>query len=177
MEAVLSHAVLFIVFIGNGEHISLFGHCLMESRVKYRNLGNVLAENLGAGVDALNMSGIVQGSKGRELLDFSENVGVDENGTVEVSAALYYAVTDGGHFVKSLDSAVLGVEQSVLDRFKSLSVVLHFSLALNLFAVGSLKSDERALGADSFAVAFCKHALVSHIDELVLQGGAACIDN
>ena len=177
MEAVLSNAELLVILIGNGVHICLFGHCLVERGIKNSNLRNFLAENLGAGVNALNVSGIVQGCKGRELLDFAENVGVDKNGMIKVSAALYYAVADCGNLAQILDCAVLGVDKSVLNSLKCLSVVLHLGFAFNLLTVVGLKADKRAVCADSFAVALSQYALVCHINKLILKRRASGVDN
>ena len=149
----------------------------MERGVEHGDLRDLGAEYLGAGVNTLDVSGIVQGSQRRQFLDFVKNICVDQHGMVKVSAALYDTVTDSRNLVKALDGAVFGVEKRILDRLKRLGVVLHLSLALDLAAVGSLKADKSTVGADPFTVALCEYALVGHVDQLVFERRAACVDN
>ena len=115
------------------------------------------------------MRGVVQGSKRRELLDLFKNLIVNKYRVIEVRTALYYAVTDRGDLAEILDRAVLGVDKSVFDRLKSLSVVFHLCFALDFLTVVCLKADERAVGTDPLAVSFCEHALVCHIDKLIFK--------
>ena len=149
----------------------------MKSGVEYRDLGDLGAEYFCTCVDALEMSGVVQGCERRKLFDLRVNVSVDEYAAVKICAALYDSVTDSGNLGEVCDSAVLLVEESFLDGPERLGVVLHFCFALDLLTVVCLEADERAVGADSLTVSLCEHALVCHIDELILQRGAACVDN
>ena len=46
----------------------------MESVVENNNFRNILAEDLAAGTDALNVSGVVQGSEIAQALDAGDNM-------------------------------------------------------------------------------------------------------
>ena len=49
VEAVLSYVELFIALVGETEHISLFGHCLVECCIEYNYLRTVCGDYLLAG--------------------------------------------------------------------------------------------------------------------------------
>ena len=51
VEAVLSYVQLLIILVGKSEHISLFGHCLVECGIKYNYLRCAFGEYLLAGAE------------------------------------------------------------------------------------------------------------------------------
>ena len=61
VEAVAANLVLLIVFIGQGVHIGLGGHRLVEGGVKHSHLGHVGTHHVHAGLDAGDVGGVVQG--------------------------------------------------------------------------------------------------------------------
>lgn len=76
----------------------------MKSVVENNDLGNVLAEDLAAGTDALNMSGIVQGSEIAQALYTGDNILVNKHALLEQRTALDYAVTDSGNVGEIVDN-------------------------------------------------------------------------
>ena len=76
----------------------------MESVVKNNDLGQLLAENLNAGADALNVCGVVQGSKVTEAFNALDNILVDKHTLLEERTALNYAVTDRRDFGKVVNN-------------------------------------------------------------------------
>ena len=58
MEAVATHAVLLVELIGEGIHVGVVGHGLMEGGVEDAHLRQVGQQCLD-GIDALDISGVV----------------------------------------------------------------------------------------------------------------------
>ena len=58
-----------------------------------------------------------------------------------------------------------------------LRVVGHRDLLGKGSAVGGLVADERALLTDTLTVTLGDHLLIIHVDQLIFQAGAACVDN
>lgn len=102
----------------------------MEGVVENNNFRNILAEDLTAGADALNVSGVVQWSKIAQALDAGDNVLVNKNALFEQRTALNYAVTDSGNLGEVVDDLV-GRSENLLDLEESRSVVLSSTLYLN----------------------------------------------
>ena len=55
----------------------------MEGVVENNNFRNILTEYLAAGADALNVSGVVQGSEIAQALDAGDNILVNKNALFE----------------------------------------------------------------------------------------------
>lgn len=102
----------------------------MESVVENNNFRNILAEDLAAGTDALNVSGVVQGSEIAQALDAGDNILVNEHALFEQRTALNYAVADSGDLGEVVDDLV-GRSENLLDLKESRSVVLSSTLYLN----------------------------------------------
>ncbi len=102
VETVAANLVFFIIFIGNGEHISLGRHGQVEAVIKHDNLRNIGAENLTAGTDTHEVGGVVKGSKVDKAFDAFHNLLVNKHRLVEQGAALNHAVADGRYFAHIL---------------------------------------------------------------------------
>lgn len=102
----------------------------MESVVENNNFRNILAEDLAAGTDALNVSGVVQWSEIAQALDAGDNILVNKNALFEQRTALDYAVADSGDLGEVVDDLV-GRSENLLDLEESRSVVLSSTLYLN----------------------------------------------
>ena len=63
VEPVTADAVLRVQVVGDGVEVGLFGQGGVEGRVEDRDLGDLFAEDLGAGVDALEVGRVVQGAR------------------------------------------------------------------------------------------------------------------
>ena len=64
VEAVAAHLVLLVVFIGQGVGVGHGGHGLVEGGVEHGHLGHAGPHDGGAGLDAQDVGGVVQGSQG-----------------------------------------------------------------------------------------------------------------
>ncbi len=177
VEAVAADAVVLIVFIGNCVHVCLAGHGLMEGGIEHRDHGNV-AHNVAAGVDADDVCWVVQGSEGGALLESFHDGIVDAHGGSELLAAVNDAVTDGVDLLHGCDNAVLGAGELVDDGCYCLGMGGHCDVLVEY----GLAADQRGVlevtvKADALAQTLSHDRLGLHVDQLILQGRAACVDN
>ena len=176
MEPVPPDAVFLIVFVRHAEHIRLGGHGLMERRVKHRHLGHVLAEGGHGGVDALHMGGIMQRGQGGIPLDVREHLCVDAHRFIILGAALHHPVPDGGYLGEVVDDFSFPFGQSQLHLFEGGGVIRHGDFLRHHPAVSRLVG-EPAVDSDALAQPFGHDHLAVHVDELILEGGTACVDD
>ena len=179
MEAVAANLVLLIVFIGQGVHIGLGGHRLVEGGVEHGHLGHVLAHDGGAGVDAGDVGGVVERCQGDAVLQSLHDLVGDEDGLVEGLAAVHHAVTHSVDLLHGADDTVVLVHQSVQHGLDGLGMGGHGHidgvqdlLALHLGLVGEL-----AVDADALAQALGQQRAGLGIEQLILQGRAASVDD
>ena len=179
MEAVAANLVLLIVFIGQGVHIGLGGHRLVEGGVEHGHLGHVLAHDGGAGVDAGDVGRVVEGGQGDALLQGLHDLVRDQDGAGEGLAAVDHPVTHRVDLLHGADDAVVLVHQGVQNGLDGLGVGGHghvdgvqHLLALHLGLVGEL-----AVDADALAQALGQQGAGLGVQQLILQGRAASVDN
>ena len=120
---------------------------------------------------------VVQGGQGNEAFDVLNDLLVHQHGLVENGAALHDTVPHGRDLLQALDNAILPVDEGVLHLHKGGGVVQHVHGLLQLAAVGGLMGENAPGHADALAVALAHHLLVVHVDELILQGRAARVDD
>ena len=170
VEAIAANLIFFKILVRNRVNISLRRHGGMEGCIEYRNLRNLLAKNLLAGTDALQVYAVVQRSQRDQFLDGIDNLLVDQNGVHELHAALHHTVAHRGDLGQIFDHADLGVYQSVLDLHECRNVIGHVHRQLLLAAVGGLMTENTISKANSLAVSFCEYFLIGHINQLIFQG-------
>ena len=149
----------------------------MESGVENCDHGDI-AHDITAGIDADDVCGIVQRSKWSALLKSLHDLVGDENGGSKLLAAVNDTVTDSVDLLHGADDAVLGACELVDDCRNSLGV----SGQGNVLIENGLAADQRAVlevtvDTDALAKALGHDRLGLHVDKLVLQRGAACVDN
>ena len=177
MEAVAADAVVLVILIGNGVHVCLTGHGLMERGVEHCDHGNVAHNGL-AGVDTGDVGGIVQGSEGDALFERGHDCVINADGACKLLAAVNHAVTDSVDLLHGGNNAVLRAGQLVNDSRDSLGMSGHGDVLIE----DGLAACQRAVlevtvNADALAQTLCHDLLVGHINELVLKRGAACVNN
>ena len=151
----------------------------MEGGVEHGHLGHVLAHDGGAGVDAGDVGGVVEGGQGDALLQGLHDLIGDEHRAGKGLAAMDYPVAHRIDLLHGADDAVVLVHQSVQHGLDGLGVGGHghidgvqHLLALHLGLVGEL-----AVDADPFAQALGQQGAGLGIQQLILQGRAASVDN
>lgn len=139
----------------------------MESVVENNNFRNILAEDLAAGTDALNVSGVVQWSEIAQALDAGDNILVNKNALFEQRTALDYAVADSGDLGEVVDDLV-GRSENLLDLEESRSVVFELHAVFEFSSVEGIAADF-TVDADTLADALCYKLLAVHVDELIFK--------
>ena len=149
----------------------------MESGVEHCNHGNV-AHNVAAGVDADDVCRVVQGSEGSALLERFHNCIVDAHGGSKLLAAVNDAVADSVDLLHGGDNAVLGAGELVDNSGNCLCVGGHCKILIK-YGLAAYQGAvlEVAVDADALAKALSHDRLGLHVDKLILQGRAACVDN
>ena len=178
VEAVAADAVIPVIFIRNGVHIGLSGHGLVERGVEHGDHRHVVAHDGAAGVDAGDVGGVVQRGERRALLERGHDGVVDFDRAGELLAAVDDTVADGVDLLHGGDHTVLGAGQLVDDRGDGLGVGGH----RQVFVKDGLAADERgvlevAVDADALAQTLGQDVFGLHVDQLILQGRAAGIDD
>ena len=176
MEAVAADAVLLVELIGQSVHEVGGLHALAPGGVEHAHHGGVGQGGLTAG-DAHQVGGVVERSQGDALLHGRDDVVVDDDGAGELLTAMDHAVTHGRDLGHILDDAHLGVGQDVEDHLYGHFVVGHVLLDLHLVAAGGLVGEHAAVDADALAEALGDDGLGVDVDELILEGGAAGVDD
>ena len=177
VEAVAADAVVLIVFIRYGVHIGLARHGLMKSGVKHCDHRHVAHDGL-ACFDAGEVRGVVQRAEGDALLDSVHDRSVNENGLRELLTAVEHAVTDSVYLAHGGDNAVLGAYELVDRCGDSLGMRGHGDIRFkNLLVADQRGVLEMTVNADALAQALGHDLFGLHVDQLILQRGAAGIDN
>ena len=176
MEAVAAHAVLFIELVRQGIHVRLGRHGRVESGVENDNVGHILAKHLLRGTQTQHAGGVVQRSQGAQLFISLDQFFGDQCALAELLAAVDAAVADGADLADIVDDLAFAGSHHLNDLFKSLGVGGEGSGDFPL-AAANLVGDAAAFHADTLAQALAQHLLAIHIDELILQGRGAAVDN
>ena len=166
--------VLLVILVGDGIHIGVLGHGLVEGGVEHEDLGQ-LGQHCAHGFVALEVGGAVQRSELHVLVPFLKHFG-GHNLALREASASHDAMACGGDFVQALDGAIFGIEQGVKHQFDSLGVrgtgrFDNFRLAID-FGL-----EEGALKADFLDTTGGQNRLVVHLVKLVLDRTATAVDN
>ncbi len=176
MEAIAAHAVLLIEFVGDGIHIGLGGHGLVESGIEDAHLRQTGHEFL-HGIHALQVGGVVQGSQVADGLEGLKHLVGEQHALVELLAAVHHAMTHGIDFLQVLDDTNLGVSQQREDELHALGMLGDVVHDLLLLAIGQFHLDESAVEAHTLCTAAGHHALVVHIVQCILDRTTSTVKN
>ena len=176
VEAVAADLILFVVLVGQSIHISILGHGLVETGVKYGYLRNA-GHNFLASADTGQVVGVVERAKLAALFNCLDYLFVDDNGAGELFTAVENSVSYRTDLGKLGDHTVLGVGQSLNYDRNRLAVVLHIHVDLISVLSGNLMLKSAAGDTDTLAKTLCKKGVVGHINELIFYGRGACVDN
>ena len=174
---VLAALVFFRKVLRNGEAVGILRHGAVEGVVEDDDLGFQVAEDFGAGVDALDVSRVVQRGQRGKLVDLFDDFRRDHDALVVDSAALNDPVADGSDLIEGVDDFALAFEERVLDIAERGGVVRKVRVRRIFTAVEGLAFDVAAGDADTFTEALGDDLLVLHVDELIFEGGAPAVDD
>ena len=174
METIATDAVLLVQFVGDGIHISLWRHRLVESCVEHAHVRQARHQLL-HGIHALQVGRVVQRRQVRALFEGFQHLVGQEHALVELLAAMHHAVTYGINLVKTLDDTNLGVGQQREDELHALGVLRYVVHNLTLLAIGELHLYKGTVQAYTLGTATGHHTLVVHVVQCVLDGGRTTI--
>ena len=176
VETVTTDTVLLVVLVRKCIEICIVGHSLVESGIKYCYLGYTGHDSL-TSTDTGKVVGVVERAEFAALFDCCNNVLVDDNGTGELLTAVKYAVTYCCDLAHRSDNAVIGRYESIGNELDSLTVVSHLDVDLVVLTTGNLVLEVTAFDTDTVTHTLCEYGLIGHIDKLILDGRASCVDN
>ena len=168
VEAVLSHFVLVVDRIRNSVHIRLCRHSAVECRIEHRNHRNA-RHNFSATLYASNIARHMKRPEFRILFADTDNLVVDDDGTLEVLSAVENSVSDGADFVGRFDCTVDGIDHCFEHEFDSGGVIFHILFDIEHSSVGSLLGELTAIESDTLAKSFENGLLGVHIDKLIFE--------
>ena len=165
VEAIAAHAVFLIVFVGEGVHVSLGGHRLVEGGVKHSYLRHVGHKRRDC-VDAGHVGGVVERGNVVAFAYLCLYGIVDKHAFAEFLAAVHNAVSYGVDFAIALYAAFLGVGEYVENGFNGVLMVDVAKFHNVLRAVGTFEFKETSGEADFFNTAFgkCFSVLTFEVD-------------
>ena len=146
----------------------------MESSVKHSDLRGLGHDSL-AGTDAHQVCGVVEGSQGDALLNGLDDLVIDDAGLGELHAAVQDAVADSIDLVGGLDDTVLGINQDLQDSGNCLGMGGHGDVPDDLLVADLV--GQTAVDINTLTQALSGNHAGIRIHQLILQAGAACVDN
>ncbi len=149
----------------------------MEGGIKHGDHGNIAHNGL-AGVDAGDIGGVMQRREGNALLDGGHNGVVDLHGACKLLSAMDNAVAHRVDLLHGGHNAVLGAGELVDNSGDSFRMSGHGDVLVEYGLITHQRAVlEMTVDTDALAKTLGHHILSLHINELILERGAACVDN
>ena len=176
VEAIAADLVLLVILIGQGIGIGHGGHGLVEGGVEHGHHGGTRHQLL-AGADADDVGGVVQGGQGVALLNGGHDLVGDAHGLGKLLAAVDHPVTHRVDLLHGGDDAVLLIHQGVQHGLDGLGMGGHSHVGGldSRFASGLIS--KLAVDADALTQALGQDLLGIGVEQLILQGRAAGVDD
>ena len=174
VEAIAADAVLVVELIGEGIHIGMLGHRLVEGRIEYpylRRIGEYLRHRL----DTEDVGWVVKRSKLCALMEHIYHLWGDTYALSKALCTVYEAVTDGVDLIEGLYEVLFF--ENVEDNLYAACVVRNVKVALNLLSFGVTEGDEGVVDPYALFVPRGQDLVVGELDEGELQGGAATVED
>ena len=176
MEAVAAEMILFVILLRDRVAIGLRGHRHMEGSVEHGNLG-LVRHDLLAGLNAHQVSGIVQRAERDAVADCLLAGLVDQAGGSKLHTAVHHAMTDGVDLVHGTNHADFRILKNLQNGGNRLGMGGHRDLTLDLQVALRNLVRQTAVDADSLAKTLGKNEAGFGVHELILEGGAASVNN
>ena len=176
MEAIAADLVLGIGVIGQGVDKGFLGHGLAPGGIEHRHHGDA-GHDLHAAPDAHQVGGVVEGTQGYARLNGIQHVVVDDHGLGELFAAMEHPMAHRVDFVHAFHHADVLVRQGFQHHADGLGVILHVLFKHMGILARRFVGQLGAVDADALAKALSDDRAAVHVDELILQGRAACVDD
>ena len=176
VEAVAPDLVLLIPGVGQGVHVGLGGHGLVEGGVEHGHHGGA-GHELPAGLDSDDVGGVVQRRQGIALLNGGHNLVRDQDGGGKLLPAVDHPVAHRADLAHGGDDAVVLVRHRVQHGLDGLGMGGHGDVdgVQGLFPLGLV--GEFAVNADALAQALGQQNAARRVQKLILQGGTPRVDD
>ena len=169
--------MIFLVILGgNGIAVGLGGHGHVEGGVEDGHLG-FAGHDLFAGLNAHEVGRVVEGAQRDAVPDGLLAGLVDDAGIDEFITAMEDPMAHGVNFIGGGDDPIDRVHQNLQDGGNGLGMGGHGDLPLHLFVLGRNLVGQAAVQTDALAQALGGDDAGLRVHELVLQAGAAGVDN
>ena len=150
----------------------------MEGGVEHGYHGHIVAHHFTACHDTGDVGRVVQRSKRRALLNGFHHSTVNPYGRGKLLSAVNHTVANSVNLLHGADHAVFLAGELVDNGCNG----FRMGGQADVFIINRLVSYQRgvlqvSVDTDSLAKAFRHDGFGLHIDQLVLEGGAACVDN
>ena len=110
METIAAYTIFLIQLVGDGIHISLSRHCLVEGGIEDTHLRQARHQFL-HGIHTLQVSRVVQGSQVRALLKGLQHLVSQHYRLIELLATMHHTMAHSINLIETLDDANLWVCQ------------------------------------------------------------------
>ena len=167
VEAVATHTILAVELLGEGIHVGIVGHGLVEGGVEHTDLGN-LGQQSADSIDTLDIGGIVQRSEVVASLKGLHHLGSEQHALVELLTTMYHTVTYSIQFVEVLQHGVLTLSEHLEDPLYTGSVLGDWALHLVLLTI-ELDIDKTIGQTDLLDTTTGDDALVIHVIKGILD--------
>ena len=169
METVATHTILLIEFIGDGIHIGLGRHGLMEGGVEHPHLGQT-GHQFAHSLHTLEVGGVVEGSQVAACLKYLEHLVGEQHALVELLATMHHTVTYGVNLLQVFDDTNLRIGEQTENELHTLGVFGDIVHDLLLLAIGQFHLDESTVQAHTLGTTRGHDTLGVHIVERILDG-------
>ena len=175
VEAVLPHVILLIVLIRETIHKCLLRNRLMECCIEYNNLRNMRHDFL-ACPESQCMTVIVNRSQFPQIFNFVNDFIGYQRRLFENFCTLYDTMSDSRYLVHAGNHSSVTGGQSLYQPFKCFGMGREIAVFLYISAICSLVT-QVTINANTVTISFCNNRFIFHINQLILQRGAASIYN
>ena len=176
MEAVAAQMVFGVILGGNGIAVCLRGHGHMERGVEHGDL-RLARHGLFACFNAHEVGGIVQRAEGDAVADGLLAGLVDDAAFNKLVAAMQNTMADSVDLIDGFDHTVFRIDQNGHNGLDRLLVRRHRNVLFILLAAGRDLVGQTAVQTDALTQPLGGDVAGVRVHELVLEAGAASIDN
>ena len=177
--AVAADAEFLVVLVGQGIHVGLLRHGLVEGGVEGHDLRNGRKDMLDR-FDAEEVGRVVQRGEVAAEGDLFDDIVIDEGAAGEEIAALDDAVADGVDVFEGLEDAGAGSGKGFEDELHADFVVRDGQVSDDLVPAGGGILENTFGKADLFGDTLCddiEDVGALHVKQLILDRGASAVDD
>ena len=168
MEAIATYTILLVQFVGNGIHIGIVGHRLMESRIEDSNLRHIRQDSLN-GTNTFQVGRIVERSQVVARRKGIEHFLGQQDRFTELLATMNHTMTYCIDFVQRLDGTIFRRDKGVQDKFHTHCMLRNILFQNLLLTVWQRQLQERIGQTNLFNTTLGNDCLVVHVEQLIFD--------